>query len=57
MRNGTQDVNLCKSVFKAATDDTRALMLTQRWIELINRLEQQSVWQPVDKGDKTLMKC
>ena len=57
MRNGTQDVNLCKSVFKAATDDTRALMLTQRWIELINRLEKQSVWQPVDKSDKTLMKC
>ena len=40
MQNGVQDVNLCKSVFKTA-EDMRSKAFTQKWIELINRLEKQ----------------
>ena len=41
MQNGAQDVNLCKSVFKTAAEDLRSKAFTQKWIELINRLEKQ----------------
>lgn len=41
MQAGTQSVNQCKSVFKGTTEAAISKALTQKWTELINRLEKQ----------------
>lgn len=46
MQTGTQSANQCKSVFKGTTDAAISKTLTQKWIEMINRLEKQKAAAP-----------
>lgn len=39
MANNEQQQTICKSVFKSGENTTSKSQFTQKWIELINRLE------------------
>lgn len=41
MQAGTQPTDQCRSVFKGTTEAAISKTLTEKWIELINRLEKQ----------------
>ena len=39
MANNEKSKNICKSVFKSGENTTTKIQFTQKWIELINKLE------------------
>lgn len=39
MKENKTDQTICKSVFKSGENTTSKIQFTQKWIELINRLE------------------
>lgn len=49
MNEKKTDKTICKSVFKSGENTTTKIQFTQKWIELINRLEKTN---PPDFSDR-----
>ena len=43
MENTDKNQTLCKSVFKSGESTTSKTQFTQKWIEMINRIEKNKV--------------